>query len=72
MSWQFVFNTSQCEKFLYANLLSDKAVFMFPDEAAKKAFSCGYQFFTWKEEINFIISSDGKWKPTNIKVSDLV
>jgi hypothetical protein len=66
MSWKFVFNTLQCEKTMMDYM------FTYPDEVAKIAREAGYKFFTWKENVYFVLpGEEGKWDNTNIKVSDL-
>ena len=57
MSWRHVFDC--------------KILFSYPDEAAKLAAQCGYKFFAWNGEIHFILSPDGKWAKTGIKVEEL-
>lgn len=65
MSWKFVFNTQQCQGTMTHG-------FKYPDEAARIAIEAGYKFFTWKENVYFVLpGEEGKWDNTNIKVSDL-
>lgn len=66
MSWKFVFNTVQADNVI--------PVPSSPDHFAKIAIGCGYQFFTWRDEVYFISGDKLKaiYHKTNIKVSDLV
>lgn len=69
MSWKFVFNTVQAD-----DAIGEISDAKYPDYFAKIAISCGYKFFTWRDEV-FYITGDylkATYHKTNIKVSDLV
>lgn len=57
MSWRDVFDC--------------KIPYTYPDDAARKAFECGYKFFAWNGQVLFVLNEKGNWAHTGIQVCNL-
>ena len=48
-----------------------KLQYQFKDEAARKAYECGYKFMAWNGIVFFILNDKGNTADTGIKVANL-